>query len=457
MTEPRRESLRGLLTQRWLVIALFVLQALVLTGLAFKNYPWLTGDSVRYLALAEALRQGQFGLTHEGAFVPEVFRTLGYPAFLAFCQTLFGTNPLWIVVMQSGLYLASVWLLWRVVARVFGATAGLAFLVLTACYPFVAQSASLVSAEIPGAFLLALALYCLAQRATTPWLAAAGASIGASAYFRPNILLLSVAIAAACLLVNRRFYRGAFALVVMSGVVILPLMIYNYRSFGVFSPTLPSQGGPGIVLFFGSWESRVPHEWVHQYSMTEREFPELESTGLLAQVREINRQVGMPLTTTPMSMLIYPDSQKQMLANKLLMQQGWANIKTWPRDYLRSVLLTMPRMWYSTYVPGQAPLPVRLGVVGLGLAMLLAGLGGALLALWRIRGAQRLVVLAAAGTLAYFTLTLCWFHIEARYTIPARLLLLVFAAYAVTQMPALWRVARHSVAYKTPLQPSQQS
>jgi hypothetical protein len=44
-------------------------------------------------------------------------------------------------------------------------------------------------------------------------------------------------------------------------------------------------------------------------------------------------------------------------------------------------------------------------------------------------GSEALVVLCILPV--YFTLTLCWFQHDARYTVPARLALLGLAAYAI--------------------------
>jgi hypothetical protein len=70
-----------------------------------------------------------------------------------------------------------------------------------------------------------------------------------------------------------------------------------------------------------------------------------------------------------------------------------------------------------------------------GLLVLLLGICGGVLALRHEPGPSRLILFAAVGALLYFTFTLCWLHTEARYTIPVRLFLLVFAAYALRRLP----------------------
>src|SRR5436309_2073634 len=122
---------------QWALVALLSVHLLGLLVLCKRTKPWLTGDSPRYLALAASLREGRgFALGRGAALEPEAMRLPGYPAFIAACQTLPGSARAYIIVAQVLLYLASLWLTWRLAATSLGPNAGAAFLSLSALYPF---------------------------------------------------------------------------------------------------------------------------------------------------------------------------------------------------------------------------------------------------------------------------------------------------------------------------------
>lgn len=416
-----------------LVWALFALHALVLLVLVLKTSPWLTGDSERYLALAESLGGGRgYSLWNGTAFEPESIRMPGYPLLILVSQKFLGQDHAGIILIQGILFLVAVWLMWRVTCAVFGQLSGLCFLALSAIYPFIAYSAGQISPEMPTVFLLALIIFLL-LRPTAFRLASVGALIAIATYFRPNLLLLGVPLALACLLADRRLYLKALLPLIACGALLLPWAVHNYRTFGVFTPTSVITGS-GINLFLGTWQSKVSVRSLIEFGMKGNANEELARSGMLEQVRAVNRQIDMPPDTPCVNMAIYPDNIKRRRAEKLYTTAALSNVKSWPGTYLRSSARNMFRMWFSAYLPESIPSLIRLALVIEGILVLLLGIVGAALALRRVRGPQRLVVFASVGALLYFTGTLCWFHTEARYTIPVRLVLLSFAAYALKNL-----------------------
>jgi 4-amino-4-deoxy-L-arabinose transferase-like glycosyltransferase len=418
---------------RLLVYALFLLHLLVLAVVIQKSRPWLTGDSERYLLLAGSLAGGTgYGLPNgAGQFEAEAIRMPGYPVFILVLQKLMGQSAagvgLVIVLVQAALFLAAVWLMWRVAREVFDQWTGLCFLALSAVYPFIAYSAGQISPEMPTVFLVALVFFML-LRPTALRLALAGALVAAATYFRPNLLLLAAVITLACIAAERRLSLKALLPLIVCGALLLPWAIHNYRTFGVFTPTSVVTGA-GINLFLGTWQARLSVPSMVKYGMAAEVTPELESSGMLAQVRAVNSEIGVPEALRPVNMGFYPDNLRRREAERLYRAVAVSNMKAWPTTYLLSSLRNMMRMWFSAYLPESFPASLRLMLVAEGVVVLCLGLVGALLALLRGRG--RLTVVAAVCALLYFTLTLCWFHTEARYTIPVRLVLLAFAAYAL--------------------------
>mgnify|MGYP001267532401 CR=1 FL=1 len=422
---------------RRIEFGLLALHVPVLGALMIATHPWLTADSPRYLALGEALQHGRgFGLGQGAAFEPEGMRLPGYPAYLACTHWLFGDGNLAVVVMQSLLFLASVILIWRVTTRLLGARTGMIFLGLSAVYPFVAYSAFQVSAETPVVFLVAASIYCLLDP-TLARCALAGILIGFAGYVRPNLLPLSVALASACVVADRKTLRGALIVVLAAGLVAMPWAVRNYRVFGVFAPT-PAFSGTGPSLLLATWQARIPLPALIAYGMRGEASPEVQRAGMLDQVRDLNREIGVAPDVVFVTLQSYEGNATKAVADRVLRRAALANMRAWPLRYAWNVLECMPRLWFSSYMPERLPLLVRTLLRLEGLTVLLVGLGGAVLVTRRLRRAPQPALMAVLFSIGYFTLSLSFFHIEARFTIPARLLLLALAAHGLTEVSAIW-------------------
>lgn len=411
------------------VIALFALHAFVITAIIVKSSPWLTGDSLRYLALADSLRNGiGFGLNAGGIYEPEGWRMPGYPALIAICQMTLGLNRAALVTVQGLLVLASVGMVYLLASKCFGKCAALIFLVLSSIYPFIAHSAVQISAEAPALFFVSLAYYSLSSPKTWRF-AFAGLAIGLASYFRPNLLFLSIAVAGAIVMASRRAFPKACILVIAAGLTVLPWAIRNHVVFHHFTPT-PAIKGSGTSLLLATWQSRVSVDSLVNYGMRGRVTAELRDSGMLDQISALNRRIGMPEDTVFITPEAYPGNAKKQEADRLFTETALDNIKKWPLTYLLSSTINMARMWFSAYLSGFPPL-IRAAFLVEGVVVLLAGVLGGWKALRHCNAEHRTVIYAIVGGLLYFTLTLCWLHTEARYTIPIRLLLLALAGYSV--------------------------
>lgn len=435
MTQVWRKKVRPLISSRWFGLILLLLHLPVLLVLVMKTEPWLTGDSLRYLALAESLKTGRgFGLENGAVFELEGWRMPGYPAFIAACHALLGPNAISVVIIQSLLFLASVWVAWVVADKTFGRQAGLAFLALSAVYPFVAYNVGQLSPEIPTVFLTALALYCLTQPTMARY-AIAGGLLGATGYFRPNLFPLGVAVGVALILANRRHYRGAATLMVAVAVMALPWALRNYLTFGKFSPMPACTAGAGHSLLSATWQARVSSYSLIEYGVKGKATVELESSGMIEQISALNRRLNMPPETVSVTPESYPGNEKKIQAERLFAEAAFENMKAWPLAYLRSTAINVPRLWFSAYFPQNLPFVVRAGFVLFGLLTLLLCIAGMVFAMRNNSNPhQRGVIFAAVGGILYLTASLCWFHTEARYTIPLRLVCLMFAAYGLAQL-----------------------
>jgi 4-amino-4-deoxy-L-arabinose transferase-like glycosyltransferase len=387
----------------------------------------MTSDSGRFIALSESLTQRrEFGLVEESVYEPEGWRLPGYPLFIALSRMIAGGSNWGIVVAQSALFLASVWMIYKVAGRIFGAWTGFCFLTLSLIYPFVAYNVGQISAEIPVVFFVSLAFYALSEP-TTARVAVAAASVALSAYFRPNLSLLNVALAVGLLWLDRRNYRKALIMIAIAVVIAMPWAVRNYRVFGVFSP-MPIIKGSGTSLLLATWQSRVSTRSLIEYGMTGNFTEETQRLGMADQIRNLNREIGVPEDSVMVSPEHYIGNRTKLIADAVFTKAALSNIKNFPGAYLKGCLTNAFRMWFSAFFPKRAPALVGFGLLALGVLVLIFGLCGAAISIRDTTRQKRPALIFFLVIFLYFTSTLCWMHTEARYTIPARLILVLFAA-----------------------------
>lgn len=106
------------------------------------------------------------------------------------------------------------------------------------------------------------------------------------------------------------------------------------------------------------------------------------------------------------------------------------NISETPFVYLKSCFLNIFRMWFSAHLAFQNyPRVLEIYLLFIGLTIFLSGFAGMFLSLKNALFHRQPFVIISASIIIFHSITLCWFHTEARYTIPARLFLIAFAAY----------------------------
>lgn len=416
---------------------LFQIPPLIL--IIWAKSPWITGDSVRYLNLSESLRNNQgYGLENIGGFEPEAVRMPGYPLFIAFCKIIGADSNFSIILLQAVLYCASIWLVWRITVKLFGQMSGFIFLCLSSVYPFIMYSVGQISPEIPTVFLLSLAVFILLEK--SDWrIISATTLLGASAYFRPNLIFLSIFLFLSILIADRRSWRKALLVAVTAILVASPWVIRNYLIFEKLTPITVIRGtGNSLMLAF--WSSRVPQRSLINYGLKGEIDEELKQSGMIEQISEINRQIGVPEETSFIALEPYPTNETKIKADKLLGEAALKNILEDPLVYIKVVILNSIRMWFSSHFPDNFPLGLKIILLIEGIVVVLLGLVGLLKALMNKTKENSFLLILLCGMLSYFIITLSWSHTEARYTISIRLFVLTFASYTVYEILRLAKI-----------------
>jgi hypothetical protein len=407
----------------WLAIVLQV-------GLIFyKSQPHLTNDSPTYLELARQLDAGAFGTGSDDGFRPEAARPPGYPIFLWFFLHGLGLPWVAVIIAQYGLYLLAVSLAQRLLVK--HGFSPLPLLSLVLAYPFPATYAARVMPEGLTLFLVTLLAYLLARPrelkpSTALW---AGAVGGVAILVRPSLALLPAGLA---LVLFWASFRGSGAIVALKRVVpmllvttlvLLPYAIRNYAVFGIATP-LPPAGPFGHSLYLATWEGELTNADQQAFIMG-RVTEAARNSGFASEVARLNESMGAPPMTAPYSPDYYESSYHKVAGERIFLRAALDRIAAAPSAYFRLVVNKWWRLWNTAEYPAAVPPWARVSLKVFSAVICLLGLGGAAYALF---GQTDYALKVPSVIMLYFPLVHAWLHTEARYTAPARLLLLFNAA-----------------------------
>ncbi|MBA2737526.1 MAG: glycosyltransferase family 39 protein [Pyrinomonadaceae bacterium] len=422
--------------ERILIFSLFALNALAFVFIAAAVPVWTTNDTPRYLDLADNFANGVFGLMTSHGFEIEGVRSFGYPFFILVCRILPGDIEFNVVIVQGILYLISVFFVWKLVKRNFGTEVSYVFLILLLFYPFIAYQSCVLSPETICLFLLSLAAvildFSLRKDFPRAGFAAAGLLIALSMYFRSNLFPLPFFLTLIFLFTFKKHRKAVLFLPVTAILTMLPATIYNYHNFNVITPT-PVYGGAQTSLWMAVWHARLSTDEMLKYRRNEIT-PTIASSGMPEQLAEINRKIGVSEDFFPINMGYYEDNATRERVQREFGKAAVENIRETPAVYLKSSLINIFRMWFSAHLSNQGFSDLlRLYLLFAGFFVFLSGLIGLLLSIKNFVHPAAPFVVTAIAIIVFHSITLCWSHTEARYTIPARLFLLAFAAYAIAE------------------------
>jgi 4-amino-4-deoxy-L-arabinose transferase-like glycosyltransferase len=227
--------------RRWL-LAILCLAVIVRVGTFSVNHPFppLAKDDSVYDALGWNLLNGHgFTASSKPPYEPLVYRTPGYPAFLAMTYAVAGHDPDAARLLQIAVSLATLVIVYMLARRLMSGQAALLATGVYALCPAAALYPSLVLTESNQALLVVLALYLAYRVADEPRPAgfvALAVVLAVAALCRPDYMFLIVPVTAAIWLVGPRDRRTASGLAlawICFGAFIAPWMYRNYTTFGV--------------------------------------------------------------------------------------------------------------------------------------------------------------------------------------------------------------------------------
>jgi 4-amino-4-deoxy-L-arabinose transferase-like glycosyltransferase len=387
------------------------------------------------------------------AYIPEAIRTPGYPAFVGMLDVVFGESHLAIAIAQALLFAAVCLLVHAIARNVASENAALAAGLATALYPPLPYFGALVLTEMLTTFFvtagLALWLHAI-RRDSTAGFVGAGLLFAATALTRPAFQFLPLFLAAALLLVrtNRtRRWRASIVMLTAFLVAVLPWLAYNVVYFRTvtFSPA----GGPGRQVFEGTWQVELP-------GRVEAELTVLaDSIDDRTELDEKVREVAARSKLSPERLLQYVHQHRdirriwieprdrrtrmtaRIVADHEYLRVGLENIRDHPFRHVWG------RATRGTFLLWAAEIPLRysdinrlspLAVRALWLPQVLL----MVIAVWGIvalaRRGARVEAFAMAALVVYITAFHMPMYSEARYSLPAKPIVLLLATVGIAEL-----------------------
>jgi 4-amino-4-deoxy-L-arabinose transferase-like glycosyltransferase len=412
--------------------------------------------------LAETGRYTRFAAAQD--YVPEAIRTPMYPAFVALLDLVFGESRVAIASVQAVLF-AIICLLVYEIARAatterIASAAGL----LTAMYPPLPYFGALVLTEVFTTCLVTagMAVWLASlRRNSTGLFVGSGAIFGATALTRPAFEYLPLFLVAAAVVAareNRRLrWRAGAIMLATFCAVIAPWLAYNAVYFKTL--TFTPAGGPGRQLFEGSWQAELP-------GRVEAELTTLADSNSNRQelddkVRAVAARTGMPAEPMLRYVHQHQDIRKiwvdpvepwermrsRIEADHEYFRVGMENIRLHPVRYMWRRATRGTFLLWAAEIPVRysdinrlSPLTIRAIWFVQVVLMVLAVCGGVVLA----RQGAVTEAFAMAALILYVSAVHVPLYSEARYSLPAKPMVLLLAAAAIVVAAERWVARRTS-------------
>ena len=416
---------KWVLLSRVLIVAIVVQAVIVAWGLK----PWLAGDSPSYLLLAKNLDAGFYGEHLANGWAPDSLRPPGYPILLWFLLYALNLPLVCVVVSQVGAYLASLFLVDRMLE-----TDGLklAFRLFAAAYPFAAAYSANIMTESWAMLALSSSAYLLTRPSLrSSSILAAGGILGLASLFRTDLLLLPIGIA---FFLGISFIRSgssftnaigrASLILVAAAAMLAPYAIWNLQNFGRLSPA-PYAAAVGNSLYTASWQETLELQDFNSFYGGEIT-PHLARSGYLEEITRLNRSIGAPALTPPDNPIKYPNLETRIASNKVFGLAALRRIEQQPASYAWHVTKNLWLLWNTSNFPSKVPAFVVILLLAISYTVYITGMIGGIVTLVQSRVFERSAI--AVVLLLYPFAVHIPAHLEARYTAAARPLLLMFAA-----------------------------
>jgi 4-amino-4-deoxy-L-arabinose transferase-like glycosyltransferase len=264
---------------------LVTLAAFALRLIFYFKFPHVTGDSLIYGDIAKNwLDHGIFGLTHTDGPRPTWIRLPGYPAFLAVCFRLFGSEHYHAVLLvQIVIDVGTCFVIADLARRTVSERAARIAFLLAALCPFTANYTVAPLAETLSIFFVAAALdaavagLLASEAGRQSWSAWTwcGVAVSAGILLRPDggILLIALGLFLVWHMWQRpteraRLFCAGVLVLAISAAPLVPWTLRNWRDFHRFQPLVPKSASDPDEFVPDGFDKWV-RTWAADYVSTE--------------------------------------------------------------------------------------------------------------------------------------------------------------------------------------------
>jgi hypothetical protein len=413
------------------------------------------GDMYTYLGLADGILHGTYSfwwwLPIE---VPDTLRNPGYPLFLAIFRA-FSDKVILVQLVQVVLYFLSALFVTKTIRAIGGGTLAInTFLLLLLPSINIAYYNTGIYAEPLTMFLI-----CSFVLVETTWskgwrrTLVLGLLVGAAFQCRSSLLLFPMAWILVRFFAGERAseWRTSVLFITVFVCTTIPYAYWNLRTHGMFKPT-PIEGGAG-VMHIGWWSGKIPGHTEHWYwgnTVNHEMFQFVEPDAIQGNIAEfeaewatIDTDLRPLMTRSDSAMLEAQELGKGLFRTygveytvareKALMSATLEHIRAEPWYTIKFKAYTAVRLWVTGVSMDRFRNASTIGLVA-ELYPFLLSLSIFLLAVFIVPLAihidRQLLyrIIPLMLWLLYFGAIHIPFVIQARYTIPVRLLLLALIA-----------------------------
>lgn len=387
-----------------------------------------------------------------GGEVPEPWRTIGYPLFIAALYKITGTIYPAAIAVQGTLVVLLPALAYLLASHVTSRRLAIASSIAVALYvPLSFYSVFVVSDVLPAVLITAgmTAVMRALLNSSPRWAVVAGILFGFAGLIRPVFAPVGLGLALGLLLFRTslalRNWKALCAMAILSiAIGIVPSAGYTYMNFG--RPGLVA-AGTGLQLWLGYWEGVWPGETMRAILVSTGELP----AGVAPQdAPRALRYREQFLHLFSGRETLSPEADVQRWRENDTVALGWAGTEisndSW--GYLsRGLTYRQPVLWAAELAairPENIPRLARLAVYAPQLFIAALAVVGLFVMCRSSTAGQLITMMLAYVAVAHFP-----FWVDARYSLPVKPLLLIAAVVGASALLG-WIAAMHRRTTRRP-------
>lgn len=424
------------------ILLLVALEALAV--LIFLPSTWTqavgNGDGAEYQRYAfNLLHHGVFSEDPVAPYFPGVVRSPGYPAFLAAIEWIAGHSAVAVEATQFALLAVLAVLVGLLGREMAGPAVGTVAAVLCAVYlPFIGQ-ATVFLTEVLACCLLAgfVLLLVRARRAESMGMyAASGVVLAAAIYVRPEYGLIAVPVVL-ILLLNRRstwtLAKRTGVVAAFAAAVLIPLAPWIIRDASITGGKLvpmEATGGVTLLISVDQWDGYMAQSGLDVTKLDSQLVKILHTRAASVAHGGLDGAVEYRAARAQIAI----NTREQSAADKLLKSLSPV-----------TVIKRLPARIVYLWSPADTNRPAKAGSAWHRLAQLqyalliVLGAVGVFIRRRRLLADWPLWLVAVVETVSHLL-----FNVEARFTLPARPMLMIYASVGLVALASYLRRRRHA-------------